>query len=130
MLKTLCSLLLFLFASPLLAIEPVVSMPVQVMADSSPADNYLLTAEMWARPRSGKAVLAMPPVRDVVQKLIQTSGSHLLIRYPGGDEGSIWAEELQGWLISLGIEPTLIEMRPGSTPEQIELQLISTASVK
>jgi len=77
-----------------------------------------------------KAVLAMPPVRDVVQKLIQTSGSHLLIRYPGGDEGSIWVEELQGWLISLGIEPTLIEMRPGSTPEHIELQLISTASVK
>ena len=128
--KTLCSLLLFRFASPLLAIEPVVSMPVQVMAESSPADNYLLTAEMWARPRSGKAVLAMPPVRDVVQKLIQTSGSHLLIRYPGGDEGSIWAEELQGWLISLGIEPTLIEMRPGSTPEYIELQLLSTASVK
>lgn len=128
--KILYSLLLLLFVSPLLAIEPVVSMPVQVVAENRPVDTYLLTAEMWARPRSGGAVLAMPPVRDVVQKLIQTSGSRLLIRYPGGDEGSIWAEELQGWLISLGIEPTLIEMRPGSTPEQIELQLISTESVK
>lgn len=128
--KILWSLLLFLFSTPLLAVEPVVSVPVQAVAKTNPAGNYLLTAEMWARPRSGKAVLAMPPVRDVVQKLIQTPGSHLLIRYPGGDEGSIWAEELQSWLISLGIEPTLIEMRPGSTPEQIELQLISTASVK
>jgi hypothetical protein len=72
----------------------------------------------------------MPPVRAAVQNLVQTPDSLLLIRYPGGDEGSIWAEELQGWLISLGIEPTLIEMRPGSIPEQIELQLMTKMSVK
>lgn len=126
--KILWTLLFLLIASPLLAVEPVVALPVP--AEDRATDLYILNAEMWARPRSGQAVLAMPPVRAVVQKLVQTEGSHLLIRYPGGDEGSIWAEELQGWLISLGIEPTLIEMRPGSTAEQIELQLMSTASVK
>jgi hypothetical protein len=113
-----------------MALEPVVPLPLQPAAETGAADRYVLTAEMWARPRSGRAVLAMPPVRDAVRSLIKTPGSHLLIRYPGGDEGSIWAEELQGWLISLGIEPTLIEMRPGSTPEQIELQLMSKKSVK
>lgn len=111
-----------------MAAEPVVVLPA--VTEDRAADLYVLKAEMWARPRSGPAVLAMPPVHAVVEKLVHTAGSHLLIRYPGGDEGSIWAEELQGWLISLGIEPTLIEMRPGSSAEQIELQLMSTASVK
>jgi hypothetical protein len=124
--KTLWPLLFFLIVSPSMALEPA----VPVLAETSSADRYVLTAEMWARPRSGKAVLAMPPVRAAARDLVQTPGSQLLIRYPGGDEGSIWAEELQGWLVSLGIEPTLIEMRPGSTPEQIELQLMSKTSVK
>jgi hypothetical protein len=124
--KTIWPLLLFLIVSPSMALEPV----TPVLAETSPADRYILTAEMWARPRTGKAVLAMPPVRAAVQNLVQTPDSLLLIRYPGGDEGSIWAEELQGWLISLGIEPTLIEMRPGSIPEQIELQLMTKMSVK
>lgn len=127
--KTLWPLLLFLVVSPSVALEPVLAVPA-VPEETGPADHYVLTAEMWARPRTGQAVLAMPPVRAAVQNLIQTADSRLLIRYPGGDEGSIWAEELQSWLISLGIEPTLIEMRPGSTPEKIELQLMSTASVK
>lgn len=126
--KILWFLLLFLFSFPSWALEPETTAPT--VANTRTANGYLLTAEMWARPRSGKAVLAMPPVRAAVQGLIRMPGSHLLIRYPGGDEGSIWAEELQSWLISLGIEPTLIEIRPGSTPEQIELQLMSTASVK
>lgn len=125
--KTLWPLLLILIALPSAALEPTEPVSVQALAE---VDSHVLTAEMWARPRSGKAVLSMPPVRAAVQSLVRTAGSRLLIRYPGGDEGSIWAEELQGWLISLGIEPTLIEMRPGSTPEQIELQLMSTASVK
>jgi hypothetical protein len=128
--KILWSLLFFLIVSPSMALEPVATLPRQPAAETGATDRYVLTAGMWARPRSGKGVLAMAPVRDAVRSLIKTPGNHLLIRYPGGDEGSIWAEELQGWLISLGIEPTLIEMRPGSTPEQIELQLMSKTSVK
>jgi hypothetical protein len=124
--KSLWPLFFILFVSPCLAQESL----VPVTALTSPANNHVLSAEMWARPRSGKAVLAMPPVRKVVHSLLNTPGSHLLIRYPGGDEGSIWAEELQGWLISLGIEPRLIEMHPGSTPGQIELELMSITSVK
>lgn len=128
--KTVWPLLFTFFASPLLALEPVQVKPLRVVAENTSADRYILTAEMWARPRSGQAVLNMPPVHNAVAQLVRTANSHLLIRYPGGDEGSIWAEELQSWLIALGIEPALIEMRPGSTPEQIELQLMTTVSVK
>ncbi|WP_126453275.1 hypothetical protein [Sulfuriflexus mobilis] len=124
--KILLSLLLSLFVGPSLAVESATSL----FENTAATGHYVLSAEQWARPRSGQAVLAMPPVRAAVQQLLNTPGGQLLIRYPGGDEGSIWAEELQNWLISLGIEPTLIEMRPGSIPAQIELQIMTTASVK
>ena len=117
-------------ASPAAAIDAIEVKLLPAVVGDVTADTYILTAEMWARPRSGQAVLNMPPVRNVVTKLLKARNHHLLIRYPGGDEGSIWAEELQSWLIALGIEPALIEKRPGSTPEQIELQLMTTVSVK
>ncbi|MDT8404462.1 hypothetical protein [Sulfuriflexus sp.] len=124
--KPLWPLLFILIVAPGMALESLPSSMVQ----SEPANRQVLTAEMWARPRSGQAVLSMSPVRTAIRDLLNTPGSRLLVRYPGGDEGSIWAEELQGWLISLGIEPTLIEMRPGSSPQQIELEIMSITSVK
>jgi len=82
-----------------------------------------LSAELWARPRSGDSVAAMPAVRESVQALLSApADSRLVIRYPGGEEGSLWAEELHVWLISLGVDAELMDLRPGSSePDQIEL---------
>lgn len=124
MMKILLPLFFILFSSPLLAVETTLT------TESRVATPYILSAEMWARPRSGQTVLNMPPIRSAVAQVLKRKNSYLLIRYPGGDEGSIWAEELQSWLIALGIEPVLIEIHPGSMPEQIELQIMTTVSVK
>ena len=132
--KSLWPLLFIFIVAPGMALESLPSSMTQTepepLVQTEPASRHALTAEMWARPRSGQAVLSMSPVRTAIRDLLNTPESHLLIRYPGGDEGSIWAEELQGWLISLGIEPTLIEMRPGSSPQHIELEIMSITSVK
>jgi len=84
-----------------------------------------LSAELWARPRSGASVAAMAAVRESVQDLLSApAGSTLVIRYPGGEEGSLWAEELHVWLISLGVDAELMDLRPGSSePDQIELYI-------
>lgn len=84
-----------------------------------------LSAEVWARPRSGANVAAMPAVRESVQALLEApDNSTLVIRYPGGEEGNLWAEELQVWLISLGIDADKMDLRPGSSePDQIELYI-------
>lgn len=122
--KIFWSLLLFFNTVSSLAVEPT---PVAVVAHADSV--YLLTAEMWARPRSGSAVMEMIPVRNAVRQLLTTPDGRLLIRYPGGDDGSIWAQELQAWMVSLGVGPALISMRPGSgEPDQIELQIIVEAS--
>ena len=124
--KVFCTLLLLFNAVSSLAVEPD---PNAALATVRADSGYLLTAEMWARPRSGTAVAEMLPIRNAVRQLLATPAGRLLIRYPGGDDGSIWAQELQAWLVSLGVGPALISMRPGSgQPDQIELQVIVEAS--
>jgi len=116
-------ILLLLVALPSKAVE---SEPTVTFIDSSSQTSLqLLSAEVWARPRSGESVAAMPAVKAAVQELLAApAGDKLVIRYPGGEEGSLWAEELHVWLISLGIDAELMMLIPGSAePDQIELYI-------
>jgi len=109
-----------LFALPSQALE---AEPTATFLAQGSQNMRSLSAELWARPRSGASVAAMPAVRESVQALLSApTGSKLVIRYPGGEEGSLWAEELHVWLISLGVDAQLMDLRPGSSePDQIEL---------
>ena len=108
--------------STLLIVSLLVVFPVSVQAES-----WVLGMEEWSRPRSGIAVSQMPPVRNAVTAWEKTQQSTLQIRYPGGEEGSLWAEELSDWLISLGVPAWAIEVLPGSTSEDsVEIALSSS----
>ena len=113
-------LLLFLAA---LLVQPVAAQPTATFLAQGEQTIHRLSAELWARPRSGARVVAMPAVREAVRALlVAPTGSRLVIRYPGGEEGSLWAEELRVWLVSLGVETPLMDLRPGSSEaDQIEL---------
>ncbi|MDE2235987.1 MAG: hypothetical protein KGK44_10670 [Gammaproteobacteria bacterium] len=67
------------------------------------AGSYTITAELWMQPRSGAIFLQMPPVRAAVEDWMRHPGSHLVILHSGDDVGSLWASEVQDWLVSLGI---------------------------
>ena len=49
-----------------------------------------------------------------MRSVIQNPTSVLVINHPGGDQGIWWAEELKGWLITLGMNSSRIELMPGS----------------
>lgn len=100
----------------------LILLPVSVQAES-----WILGLEEWSRPRSGIAVSEMQPVRNAVTAWGKAPRSTLQIRYPGGEEGSLWAEELSDWLISLGVPERAIEVLPGSTSEDsVEIALSSS----
>lgn len=91
--------------------------------------TFRLDGDLWARPRSGAAIVAMQPVADAVRQLLFTNDGKLVLRYPGEEEGRLWAQELRGWLISLGIESQRIDMQPGSqAADAIELVVQSGSS--
>jgi len=115
--KLLFYILVSLLATPCLAIEATFEAEANTNSEVG-----ILEAEMWARPRTGARVAAMPAVKKMVRRLLASPDARLVIRYPGGEEGSLWAEELHVWLVALGIEAASMDMRPGSKQaDQIEL---------
>lgn len=81
-------------------------------------NQWQLSADEWAQPRSGLRVAQMTAVRDAVQQLLANEASMLLIRYPGGETGSLWAEELRDWLVALGVPSARLGIEPGSAQEE------------
>lgn len=89
------------------------------------AGEYQLSTQLWNVPRSAETVLAMPPLQKTMQELREQAQAHLMILFPGGDEGTLWAHELRAWLISLGLASEKIELVPGSPdPQTIQLRVI------
>jgi hypothetical protein len=66
-------------------------------------DVWTISAEDWSRPRSGAALIQIPGLRDAVIAWSGQSDARLVIHYPGGEEGALWADELMDWLVSLGV---------------------------
>ncbi len=86
---------------------------------------WMIEAIDWARPRHGEWLLREPSLSAAVDAL-ERHGGALEIRYPGGDNGSLWAGELRAWLVALGLDSARIELRPGSASAQrIEIRRIS-----
>jgi hypothetical protein len=87
-------------------------------------DTWQISALEWSQPRHGEWLVRQPALSGAVAALQQRPEAHLLIRYPGGDEGVLWAEELQAWLVALGIASSRIERIPGSGgADRIQLEV-------
>lgn len=87
---------------------PVTTAP----AVASPA--VTVTAEQWARPRSGEAVAQLPELGRLVETLDRNPSQRLVVRHASGDDGTLWAEELRSWLVALGVPSMNIELVPGA----------------
>lgn len=89
------------------------------------AEVELLHANEWSVPKKASTILAMPAIQKSMKKLQRNVNSFLKLKYPGGDEGTLWANELRSWLIALGLSSKRIELVPGSAiSTTIELEVL------
>lgn len=105
----------------------IISLLLLIISGLAHADNniHILTSEQWNVPREVNSILSMPALQQAMQEYQSSQSRRLLIKYPGGDEGTLWAYELRGWLISLGITSEHIELIPGAAKsEQLEISII------
>jgi len=87
---------------------------------------WFLSADTWAQPRDGRSVARMEPLPELVAAWFRQPGQRILVRYPGGEEGLLWAHELRSWLIALGIPGADQELVAGShQADRIELELVA-----
>ena len=82
------------------------------------AQSFVVPPELWDRPRSSKAVLEQPAVRQAVNAWLAQPGSRLIVRHGPGQESLLSAEELRSWLVALAVEPARIELRGDLKPAE------------
>lgn len=83
-------------------------------AAAAPKNEWTLIAEEWLRPQSGERVLGFDALTAAVRALDERPGATIVIRYPGGDEGLVWATQLEDWLVGLGVPSAIIQTTPGN----------------
>jgi hypothetical protein len=90
------------------------------------AETFTLTADQWARPRSGASIVMFSEINRLVEGLERQPEATLLIRHDPSDEGVLWAAELRSWFVALGIPSVRTRMQPDSgVRSRIEIELIS-----
>lgn len=92
-----------------------------VQADES--EGWTLDAATWARPRSGRAVVSMAPLPRAVRQWSEMPEARIVIHYPGGEDGELWAFELRDWLVALGVPSGHLRTEAGGNPGHLRLEL-------
>ena len=73
-----------------------------------------ILSENWPDRRTTNTVLAIGPIKKLLELFVENPRYQVTIRYPGGDKGNAWALELREWLVALGIPSNYIVLEPGS----------------
>ena len=76
--------------------------------------NHIVTRSQWPQHANGQNIPALPAVKEALRRFEENGKVTIVILYPGGDPGRQWANQLYGWLVSLGIPTRYIELQPGS----------------
>ena len=79
--------------------------------------SFTRAADVWASPRSGLSVRNMVGVAEAVKRLNSTDSAQLQVHFPQGENGSLWADELRAWLVSLGLESSRIQLYPDASSD-------------
>jgi hypothetical protein len=87
---------------------------LSLAAQASTSRIFVLSADEWARPRSGAVIAEFEALRAAVSYWDKVDNAGIIVRYPGEDSGELWAAELRDWLISLGVPSDYIRLVAGT----------------
>lgn len=94
-------------------------------APSGAAELQAVAPELWDRPRSARAVLEQPAVRETVRAHIAQAGSRIVIHHGFGQNPLLQAEELRAWLMALAVDAARISLRSDAKlGESLKLEVL------
>ena len=86
--------------------------------------QFLLSEAEWSRPRSASGVKNYPATQQLIKAWLKApKQQYIELRYPGGEAGSLWAQEIKDWLVAMGIPSDKLQIYPGH-PQQGEVALV------
>ncbi|HSD60996.1 MAG TPA: hypothetical protein VLC55_09100 [Burkholderiales bacterium] len=66
--------------------------------------------ELWDKPRSGRALAANPALKPCLEQAALNPATRVVIRHGSRGEAPLQAEELQGWLAALALDPARVAL--------------------
>lgn len=96
------------------------------------ADTFeiVIHSEQWDMPRHGETLIKQPELGKLVRLWASRPDSRIDIRYPGGEGGELWVQELMDWLVALGVPSEAIVYSLGSGGEDIIKLALNSKQVK
>ena len=82
-------------------------------------DTVEIKSEQWDMPRHGETVIRIPGMSKFLNQWAEKTDNIIEIRYPGGEEGELWMQELKDWLIALGVPGKSMVPAPGSGSDDL-----------
>jgi hypothetical protein len=96
-----------------------------LIAFGATAQSFVVPPELWDRPRTSRAVLESPGVRQAVGAWLTQPGARLVVHHGTGQESLHAAAELRTWLAALAVEPARIALRSDLQPaEPLRLEVV------
>jgi hypothetical protein len=74
------------------------------------AQRCEVPAELWDKPRSGRALLSQPALKSCMAEAAREASTRVVIHHGNRGETPLQAEELRGWLAALAIDPARVEL--------------------
>jgi hypothetical protein len=89
------------------------------------AEQLEVAPELWDRPRSARAVLEQPALRDAVRAHLAQPGSRIIIHHGYGQNPLLQAEELRAWLMTLAVDAARISLLNDVKPnEALKIEVV------
>ena len=87
--------------------------------------ELVITRAEWPEYANGANIAALPQVRQVLARFDESGRYRVVVRYPGGESGADWAEQLVHWFVAHGIPGDFLQRELGSgDPDRLLLLLI------
>ncbi len=90
-------------------------------------NRFPLSRSAWTGVQTARRVIREPEVRRAVRAWMGHPEDRLVLLYPVGSFGRVWASELANWLVALGIPRSHLVLRPrlGLHPNTLWIELLA-----
>ena len=96
-----------------------------VTASARAGDLVTVSSGLWDRPRSARAVLEQPAVKQALNLHLSQTGSRLVIHHGLGQDPLLQAEELRAWLMALAVDGARISLINDARPnEPLQIEVV------
>ncbi|MGI9291008.1 MAG: hypothetical protein ACR2QG_06995 [Gammaproteobacteria bacterium] len=89
------------------------------------SEEQVIRRAEWPTYVNGSNVSALPQLRRILSRFSENDRMSITIYYPGGVQGTEWAQQLYNWFVAYGVPMRYLKMELGSgAVDQLRLVLV------